>query len=70
MKFIIFISNKQYCNPFKTRTEQVTFVDQGVENGTKFWVARNSWGNVCGYFRIARGINECEIENQCFLTVV
>ncbi|CAL6094606.1 Cathepsin_B [Hexamita inflata] len=54
-------------------TEKVTFVGYGEENGTNFWVVRNAWGSVWGengYFRIVRGINECQIENQCFLTIV
>ncbi|CAL5973063.1 Cathepsin_B [Hexamita inflata] len=51
----------------------VSIVGYGEENSTKFWVVRNAWGTAWGeqgYFRIVRGTNECQIERQCFLTVV
>ncbi|CAL5992858.1 Cathepsin_B [Hexamita inflata] len=51
----------------------VTFVGYGEENGVKYWVVRNSWGTSWGekgYFRMIRGINDCSIEDQCFLTSV
>ncbi|CAL6085783.1 Cathepsin_B [Hexamita inflata] len=51
----------------------VSIVGYGEENNTKFWVVRNAWGSAWGeqgYFRIVRGTNECQIERQCFLTVV
>ncbi|CAL5981447.1 Cathepsin_B [Hexamita inflata] len=48
----------------------VTIVGYGEENGIKYWIAGNSWGTSWGengYFRIVRGINECNIEQECFL---
>ncbi|CAL6015481.1 Cathepsin_B [Hexamita inflata] len=51
----------------------VSIVGYGEENDTKFWIVRNAWGTAWGeqgYFRIVRGTNECQIERQCFLTVV
>jgi cathepsin B len=39
----------------------------GVENGTPYWLAANSWNEDWGdkgYFKIARGSDECGIEND------
>jgi len=45
----------------------VRTVGWGVENGTKYWKIANSWNPYWGekgYFRIIRGVNECDIERQ------
>lgn len=39
----------------------------GEDNGTPFWWVRNSWGKewgIDGYFKMARGIDECGIESN------
>lgn len=44
----------------------ITIVGWGVENDTKYWKVLNSWGEDWGengYFRIIRGINDCNIED-------
>ncbi|KIH54085.1 papain family cysteine protease [Ancylostoma duodenale] len=50
----------------ETGAHAVKIVGWGRENGTDFWLIANSWntdwGENGGYFRIARGNNECDIE--------
>ncbi|CAL2043921.1 unnamed protein product [Caenorhabditis brenneri] len=45
----------------------VKILGWGVENGTPYWLAANSWNvnwGEKGYFRIMRGTNECGIESS------
>ncbi len=45
----------------------ISIIGWGTESGTDYWLVRNSWNTdwgANGYFKIARGVDECGIEDE------
>jgi C1A family cysteine protease len=60
----IYTWNKQYK---QIGSHAIEIVGWGEQSNTKYWIVKNSWGTDWGddgYFKILRGFNECNIEEN------
>ena len=54
-------------------THAVAIVGYGKQNGTDYWIVRNSWGLAYGdqgYWLMKAGVNQCGIEDWAMYPVV
>jgi cathepsin B len=61
----------QHITGKKAGGHAVKLVGWGVDNGVKYWKVANSWNphwGEKGHFRILRGVNHCNIEDQVIAT--
>lgn len=71
-EYVSGIYNNKYCPRYKP-THSALLVGYGIDNGTCYWLIKNSWGTDWGeegYFRIERNKNICGIANHAMFPIV
>uniref|UniRef100_T1KDX3 Peptidase C1A papain C-terminal domain-containing protein n=1 Tax=Tetranychus urticae TaxID=32264 RepID=T1KDX3_TETUR len=72
-KSLLSVNTDEFSSDPKDLDHGVVIVGYGSENGTPYWILKNSWGEdfgESGYFRMYRGNNMCSVAGYASYPIV